>query len=444
MNEPATKAQVLWAKKSRQREQEWLPLIVHMRDAAEVARHLWRNWLPEGVKVAIASGIQCEPHYHKEVISRDIGDQEEVAEQLFYFLASAHDLGKATPLFQTQYASYPPNMADRELLSALFEHDLLPDTFDRNYFNASIKIPHALASQTILEDHECHQNIASVLGSHHGKPVDYATYNKGKICQNARVYHSGPFGKEAWQSIHIELIRYILNISGYDSLQSLPIPDMSAQVLLSGLVIMADWIASNEHFFPYIELDEPWGYLLEEVNIKRRVGEAWRKLQLTDPWFADNSWMRNEFLTKRFSKPGNVFVPRPMQDVAHDVASRINAPGIMVIEAPMGQGKTEAALAAVEVFAHKSGRSGLFFALPTQATSDGIFPRIRDWAETLGDGKHSIRLAHGKAQFNEDYTRLPGGSTNICDDEKNGQLIVHQWFEGRKKSLLLCSPRMRG
>ncbi|NLC14258.1 MAG: CRISPR-associated helicase Cas3', partial [Chloroflexi bacterium] len=42
----------------------------------------------------------------------------------------------------------------------------------------------------------------------------------------------------------------------------------------------------------------------------------------------------------------------------------------------------------------------------------------------------------GKAQFNEDYTRLPGGSTNICDDEKNGQLIVHQWFEGRKKSLL--------
>jgi len=102
----------------------------------------------------------------------------------------------------------------------------------------------------------------------------------------------------------------------------------------------------------------------------------------------------------------------------------------------MGAGKTEAALVAAEAFANLSRRSGVFFALPTQATSDGIFPRITDWLKELEPyNEHSIMLAHGKAQFNKEFQGLKflEGSANISDSEG---LIVHDWFEGQKKSLL--------
>ncbi len=77
--------------------------------------------------------------------------------------------------------------------------------------------------------------------------------------------------------------------------------------------------------------------------------------------------MNTDLYGERFS-----FAPNAMQSAVAQAAAAIQTPGILVLEAPMGKGKTEAALAAAEIFAHKSGRSGVFFALPTQATSDGI------------------------------------------------------------------------
>lgn len=90
-------------------------------------------------------------------------------------------------------------------------------------------------------------------------------------------------------------------------------------------------------------------------------------------------------------------------------------------------------LAAAEQFLQKTGAGGVFFGLPTQATANGIFPRLLDWAKQLSpDYQQAIRLAHGMANMNEVYRSLPHGY-DPCDEDA---VVVHSWMEGRKKALL--------
>lgn len=81
----------------------------------------------------------------------------------------------------------------------------------------------------------------------------------------------------------------------------------------------------------------------------------------------------------------------------------------------MGVGKTEAALAAAEVMASRFGLGGVFFGLPTQATANGIFPRLLGWADTQSEETlpQAIKLAHGMAELNECYLRLQGRGVQL-------------------------------
>ena len=94
----------LWAKKLDDR---WLPLTVHLLDTAITAKWLWENWLCMGVKRNIATGI-----FHN-------GDNVtmELAKRVLVFLACAHDLGKASPIFQAK----PSFQANRQLDEILRE-----------------------------------------------------------------------------------------------------------------------------------------------------------------------------------------------------------------------------------------------------------------------------------------------------------------------------------
>lgn len=405
-------AQSLWAKKTNDGSLLWLPLAIHMMDSAETAQTLWKYWLPEGVKRAICAGII----------------EEDLAEQLFIFLAAAHDLGKATPVFQAKPARpLCPEMDER-----ISEHLALAGLpmLHSIAFKRASNTPHALATQVLLEHAGCNKNAAVIMGAHHGKPPSTSALTSCGIGAYSLNYHLEEKGKEAWTAVQRELINYSVGLAGFSSMAEIPCPNIAAQVLLSGLLIMTDWISSNDEFFPYIRLeDSP-----ESLDVKARAKTAWKQFGLPFPWDAGNTWMSADLYWERFEFDS----PLKIQSAVIETVKGIRSPGIFVLEAPMGAGKTEAALVAAEAFANISKRSGVFFALPTQATSDGIFPRMLNWVNRLeSEGNHAIMLAHGKAQFNEEYEELKNfeGSTNISVDGDSG-VIVHEWFEGRKKSLL--------
>lgn len=410
-------ARVLWAKKARsEQDKQWLPLVTHMSDAAEIAKLVWHRWLPAGTKRRIAFGLN--------VIQS--ADSEDSALPCFIFLAAAHDLGKAIPAFQGKLSG---SEFDEQLRKQLTQAGLsLPNNLH------SREARHFWASQIILERYGFSTKLAVILGGHHGQPPGWIQVNTLK-----KSYHSDlgwEHGQEAWGKIQQELLAYALELTGVSEQEAQSWqPDVSAQVLLSGLVIMADWIVSNEVHFPYASIS---GRSRTSID---RAEDAWAELDLPQCWSPNNAYEKRDFYRNRFK-----IDPRPVQTAILDVLGDVSHPGIVILEAPMGEGKTEAALAAAELLADRTKRSGVYFALPTQATANAMFSRICSWIARLEDGvNHSVHLAHGKANLNELYysiqtaTKEMGGFWVGGDEsEETGDdaIIVHEWFSGRKKGIL--------
>jgi CRISPR-associated endonuclease/helicase Cas3 len=400
-----SQAQSCWAKASNEHDNDtYLPLFVHLSDAIKLAELLWKFWLPDRVKKIIISPIAAT------------GIDEEraslLAKQLLVFLAGAHDLGKASPVFQMSQRAVETNPA---LLARIKRAKLpLPRLVHLG------KPRHELISYEILMRHMLNKTLAIVLGSHHGKPptdTDFQSFvNRG----------DAGFEDEGWISVQDELFQYVVELSGTDTqlLRVLHI-GKAEQVILTGLVIMVDWISSDANRFPLISTYEK----AESSTLRAR--KAWDSLGLPSAWEAPSDWQTRDIYQMRFG-----FSARPIQQSIIDVLSPLKEPGIVVIEAPPGEGKTEAALVAAELYAEKLGCGGVFVALPTQATSDGLAPRIWKWL-SMFKGKHTINLVHGKARFNDEFQGIVMKSrVGGFDDDEDQNVIVNDWFQGRKKGVL--------
>ena len=85
-----------------------------------------------------------------------------------------------------------------------------------------------------------------------------------------------------------------------------------------------------------------------------------------------------------------------------------------------------------------TGRDALYKGLPTQATTKAIFASVNDCLDRVADeqsARLSIKLMHGKAQFNQMYKRLPNASNVNSTDEHDGAVTVNSWFGGKKSIL---------
>ncbi|MEU6404049.1 CRISPR-associated helicase Cas3' [Streptomyces sp. NPDC046985] len=425
-------ARSAWAKHER-KTGDWLPLWRHLADSGAVAGLLWERWLPESVKKVVREGLP--------------GGEAE-ATRLVRFAAASHDIGKCTPAFACQVEELAGRMRDRGLE--------MPTA--REYGQARRLAPHGLAGQLLIQEwlRERHGltsrdsgQFAVVAGGHHGVPPESGQIHDVRLRPHL-LRHTG-VAEEVWRRTQFELLDWCADLCDVtEVLGQLKGVRLSqpAQVLLTAVVILADWIASAPELFPYAP--ESW----LEGGESRRLRAAWEGLELTTPWRpAEPAGSAAELFATRFPRLAGAAL-RAVQAEAVRLAREMAPGGLLIVEAPMGEGKTEAALAAAEVLAARSGAGGLLLALPTRATSDAMFKRLRAWLDALpaegGAGNWSLVLAHAKAALQSDWAGLlREGNRAISAVDPDGDaygggrdrwqpsgLHAHQWLRGRKKQLL--------
>ncbi|WP_433664688.1 CRISPR-associated helicase Cas3' [Nocardia sp. CA-128927] len=414
----------MWAK-SPNDAGEWLPLWQHMDDSADVAGHLFDQWLAPSVV---------------EMLTGELDGDRDAARCAVRFLAGVHDLGKATPAFAIQHEGLAQQMRERGLYMPLMRRELV----DRQLAHHTVAGHHLLIRWLVDQGWSRRWAVAwgVVLGGHHGAPPDE---------DDRLLPQSYPhlFGEGVWVQVQRELLCRIAERVGVlnylDGWRELRL-SVRFQVLVTGIVIVSDWIASNEDLLGFHAEVLP-----QDVVDPQRSGRALAALALPVPWIPSAIPDEvSELFATRFSLPLGAAV-RPVQIAACDVARAMSEPGLLIIEAPMGEGKTEAALAAAEVMAQRWGAGGLMVALPTQATSDAMFDRVVDWLDRLGADDHqvggSITLGHGKARLNRLFQGLVragkvGHAEIDCDDGLGSKTVArhavtaHAWLSGRKKAQL--------
>lgn len=393
-----------------------LPLWMHLKDTMGIASKLVEEWVPKSVLKATGMDV-------------------DLFRETAIFLAGVHDIGKATSHFQSIITK--KCVEQRDVLERYgFEID--------DKYIAQGKTPHAWAGQWILQSEEMAfdipRTIAAVVGAHHGKPYEYSLSALNGCKDLLKVYPVNFYGyetvrekerKDIWIECWKEIVENAKLEAGFAKISEIPELTYEAQILLSGLIIVADWLTSNTAFFPLIPFDN-----FESVGLEvycDRVEKGWEKSRFPEQWSSGTYRMDSVLFKNRFG-----FFPNSMQAQVLEVVNRFKEPGIFILEAPMGSGKTEAAFAAAEVIAHRSECSGIFFGLPTQATSNGLFGRLYEWASQVSvETENAIRLAHGAADYNEEYRgHFFEGSSRVDEDEERELLTVHPWFQGNKRALL--------
>lgn len=392
----------------------WLSLPQHLEDAGGIAVELWdRGFWASSIRNRLAERL----------------GSVDAARGLVRLLAETHDVGKASPAFLAQ----EPTLAD-----AMAEHGLKVEAAVRHDPDRSL-VRHELISLLSLRDWVAARGaewklatqLGSVVGTHHGRPVDPLLV--GRVEQLPLLRGTGK-----WESLRQELVDLAASrpdvAPHLDRILRAELRQ-SDLVLLTGMLIIADWIASNIDFFPLVRVGERFAPNADPAARSRTAWAAFAPAPNWSPQF-ESGQDPDAFFRTRFQLPAGAR-PHAVQREFLALAQTIQEPGLLILEAPMGAGKTEAALAAAEMLAARFGRNGLFFALPTQATSDAIFTRLRAWADRAGIGT-SVFLAHGRADMNEEFFELMRAARfgSIDPGERGaqpGSVIAHRWFSGSKK-----------
>lgn len=271
-------------------------------------------------------------------------------------LAALHDVGKFNLGFQNKAQAHPRFICGHvQEVAALINAHHLPE---HDQFAESICSDQLV--DWVDEQELCPLLIASI--SHHGKPISL------KEGSHQEIRWRPAAGLDPFVGIRTLTGRALRWFPEALATGTTPLPNITAfQHGFSGLVMLADWLGSDTHFFPY---SCPGGG--DRIDFARRQAEAILATMGLDaaPARAALGEPAPDF-DRISSHP-----PREMQTrTLHLPCDRQGS--LTVLEAETGSGKTEAALARYLRLLHAGFVDGMYFALPTRTAATQIHDRVQ-------------------------------------------------------------------
>lgn len=366
-----------------------------------------------------------------QALASSLGITPSQLQSLFTFALVLHDLGKFSRAFQglakPEHASLvvpDPRIGYRvrhDALGMLFwKQTVLPKLNETGPWYWPEGVRFSRYARRALE------GLFGVTFGHHGKPVGAGSESIDKHALDEDQEAAWEFSTAVADLLQPEW-----------PVQCMNNPEWGQRLKrvswhLAGQAVLADWLGSNQDAFPYQseaeDLADYWhGKALPRAQaLLQSLGFT---TSLTPAPF--------EGVEQFFG-----FTPTPLQRWAQDVALA-DSPQLFILEDVTGAGKTEAALTLAHRLLDRQQVSGVYFGLPTMATSNAMYTRISDvyrrWF--VGDAAPNLVLAHGARQLNEQFgaTIVPQQARDASygDGEGSASAFCNQWFaDSRKKALL--------
>jgi CRISPR-associated endonuclease/helicase Cas3 len=390
----------VWAKSN---ETEGHGLLCHMLDVAAVARAVLRREPESTLKWAAAAWCMSPEDFLR-------------AAPIWIGL---HDIGKATPGFQ---AKWQPGKDRLAALGMPFH----PQSSSRALHDLSSA--GILAALEALGPRGFRRSVAGSVAGHHGyilqsKEFKAPEWNDGK----------------EWDPVRSQILAAYLSALGGCPFPDSDDPEIAPPALawLAGLTTACDWIGSNPTYFEHGEQgDTPVAHLAASMLSAERALNAigWRDrgndgLGAEVAW---THWSAAECVARALGLADGAASPRPLQTVGDSLLSQGNGPALVLVEAPMGEGKTELAFLAHVRLTARNQHRGLFVALPSQATSNAMFTRTEVFLQAAsGPSGTDVQLIHGGAAYHRRITRLLSVNNSASESDEAGN-----WFSQRKRPLL--------
>ncbi|WNL38605.1 CRISPR-associated helicase Cas3' [Halomonas sp. PAMB 3232] len=370
-------------------------LLAHMLDVAAVAETL----------------LELEPQSTLDWAAHAFGLPCESCARWLAAFIGLHDFGKAIPGFA---AKWPVGREIIERTGLVFSERACRQS-NHSLATAALLVP---PLQKRLEvELSWLRAIVQAISAHHGKHFLISERQSGK-----------PKGEsQGWfDARECLLAAYwsVLSPSGEILPREL---DIVAVNWLAGLTSTADWIASNPDWFPLGERHEQLQTYY--IDAKRLAALAlhdigWKKARA----LLEDQNGTAELLGRIRGRPT---APRPLQIQGDQLLQTAKGPALLLVEAPMGEGKTELAFLAHLRFEAANGHRGLYLALPTQATGNALFTRTQRFLKSFLTERTDIQLVHGGAAMNEQVRHL----RNISHSSEE-TLSASAWFSQRRRPLL--------
>lgn len=194
---------------------------------------------------------------------------------------------------------------------------------------------------------------------------------------------------------------------------------------VGGICALVDWLGSSTSEFPYLP-----GTISD-------IGDYWQAALARAATACERAGLvRATSASLRFDELFPGYAPRDVQLLTERTPT--DEPALIIVEAEMGKGKTEAALAMAARFLAAGTSDGITIGLPTMATSNAMFRRVEAVASRLFPSQPvQVALAHSRASRNPHFQSLVQRALRAQDlDAAEASVVCARWLLSRKRVLL--------